>query len=281
MTSVSGLLRSATLRVADSDARLLLAHALGVPASRLLISGNPTPDAVDHFEQLLTRREAGIPLQYLTGRAPFRHVDVAVGPGVFIPRPETEVMTGWALERLAEAGESPLVVELCAGSGAISLAISDEFPDARQYAVELSEDAVAYASRNLAGTGVEVIQADMADALPELDGTVDLVIANPPYVPLEAYDGIPAEVRDHEPTLALFSGQDGLDAIRVLAGVASRLLRPGGWVCAEHAEVQGASAPRVFVDHGGYGQVRDHRDLTDRPRFVTARRLATVAGWPS
>ena len=281
MTSVSGLLRSATLRVADSDARLLLAHALGVPASRLLTSGDLTPDAVDHFEQLLTRREAGIPLQYLTGRAPFRHVDVAVGPGVFIPRPETEVMTGWALERLAEAGESPLVVELCAGSGAISLAISDEFPDARQYAVELSEDAVAYAARNLSGTGVEVIQADMAGALPELDGTVDLVIANPPYVPLEAYDGIPAEVRDHEPTLALFSGQDGLDAIRVLAGVASRLLRPGGWVCAEHAEVQGASAPRVFVDHGGYGQVRDHRDLTDRPRFVTARRLATVAGWPS
>lgn len=281
MTSAGRVLRDASRRVPDAEARLLLAHALGVPASKLLTLGDLDTDAVDGFEQLLTRREAGIPVQYLTGRAPFRHVDVAVGPGVFIPRPETEVMTGWALDRLAEVGESPLVVELCAGSGAISLAIADEYPSARQYAVELSEDAVGYAARNLAGTGVELIQADMADALPELDGTVDLVIANPPYVPLEAYDGIPAEVREHEPTLALFSGQDGLDAMRVLAGVASRLLRPGGWVCAEHAEVQGVSAPQVFVDHRGFDQVRDHRDLTDRPRFVTARRVATVAGWPS
>ncbi|WP_298135141.1 peptide chain release factor N(5)-glutamine methyltransferase [Micropruina sp.] len=281
MTSAGRVLRDASRRVPDAEARLLLAHALGVPASKLLTLGDLDTDAVDGFEQLLTRREAGIPVQYLTGRAPFRHVDVAVGPGVFIPRPETEVMTGWALDRLAEVGESPLVVELCAGSGAISLAIADEYPSARQYAVELSEDAVGYAARNLAGTGVELIQTDMADALPELDGTVDLVIANPPYVPLEAYDGIPAEVREHEPTLALFSGQDGLDAMRVLAGVASRLLRPGGWVCAEHAEVQGVSAPQVFVDHRGFDQVRDHRDLTDRPRFVTARRVATVAGWPS
>ncbi len=281
MTSAGRVLRDASRRVPDAEARLLLAHALGVPASKLLTLGDLDTDAVDGFEQLLTRREAGIPVQYLTGRAPFRHVDVAVGPGVFIPRPETEVMTGWALDRLAEVGESPLVVELCAGSGAISLAIADEYPSARQYAVELSEDAVGYAARNLAGTGVELIQTDMADALPELDGTVDLVIANPPYVPLEAYDGIPAEVREHEPTLALFSGQDGLDAMRVLAGVASRLLRPGGWVCAEHAEVQGVCAPQVFVDHRGFDQVRDHRDLTDRPRFVTARRVATVAGWPS
>ncbi|MFT4226839.1 peptide chain release factor N(5)-glutamine methyltransferase [Micropruina sp.] len=281
MTSAGRVLRDASRRVPDAEARLLLAHALGVPAGKLLTLGDLDTDAVDGFEQLLTRREAGIPVQYLTGRAPFRHVDVAVGPGVFIPRPETEVMTGWALDRLAEVGESPLVVELCAGSGAISLAIADEYPSARQYAVELSEDAVGYAARNLAGTGVELIQADMADALPELDGTVDLVIANPPYVPLEAYDGIPAEVREHEPTLALFSGQDGLDAMRVLTGVAARLLRPGGWVCAEHAEVQGESAPAVFVGHGGFDQVRDHRDLTDRPRFVTARRVATVAGWPS
>ncbi|MFT4296475.1 MAG: peptide chain release factor N(5)-glutamine methyltransferase [Micropruina sp.] len=278
MTSASGLLRAATRRVPDADARLLLAHALGVPTSRLLTLGAVDDEAAARFEDLLGRRATGIPVQYLTGTAPFRHVEVAVGPGVFIPRPETETMTGWALDRLAEAGESPLVVELCAGSGAISLAIADEFPTARQYAVELSEDAVGYAVRNLAGTGVELIQADMADALPELDGTVDLVIANPPYVPLEAYDGIPAEVREHEPTLALFSGADGLDAMRVLAGVAARLLRPGGWVCAEHAEVQHSSAPAVFVGHGGFDQVRDRPDLNDRPRFVTARRIATVAG---
>ncbi len=278
MTSASRLLRSAAGRVPDADARLLLAHTLGVPASRLLALGAIDPDAAARFDELLTRREAGTPAQYLTGTAPFRHVEVAVGPGVFIPRPETEAMTGWALERLAEAGESPLVVELCAGSGAISLAIADEFPAARQYAVELSEDAVRYAAANLAGTGVDLVQADMADALLELDGTVDLVIANPPYVPLEAYDGIPAEVREHEPALALFSGPDGLDAIRVLARVAARLLKPGGRVCAEHAELQHASAPAVFVAHGGFDQVRDHRDLNDRPRFVTARRVGTVAG---
>ncbi len=277
MTSVGQTLRTAARRVPDADARLLLAHTLGVPATRLLTLGELDADALARFEELLARRETGVPVQYLTGTAPFRHVEVAVGPGVFIPRPETEVMTGWALERLAEAGESPLVVELCAGSGAISLAIADEFPAARQYAVELSPDAVGYAARNLAGTGVGLLQADMAEALPELDGAVDVVIANPPYVPLEAYDGIPAEVREHEPGLALFSGSDGLDAIRVVAGVAARLLRPGGWVCAEHAEVQHESAPAVFVRHGGFDQVRDRVDLNDRPRFVTARRRQTRA----
>lgn len=281
MTSAGQALRSAARRIPDGQARLLLAHAVGVPTSRLLTLGELDADVLARFEGLLGRRESGVPVQYLTGTAPFRHVEVAVGPGVFIPRPETEVMTGWALQRLAELGESPVVVELCAGSGAISLAIADEHPGAGQYAVELSEDAVGYAAVNLAGTGVELVQADMAGALTELDGTVDLVIANPPYVPLEAYDGIPAEVRDHEPALALFSGPDGLDAIRVLARVAARLLRPGGWVCAEHAELQHASAPAVFVAHGGFDQVRDRRDLTDRPRFVTARRVGTVAGWPS
>lgn len=285
MTSVGQTLRTAARRVPDADARLLLAHALGVPATRLLTLGELDADALARFEELLARRETGVPVQYLTGTAPFRHVEVAVGPGVFIPRPETEVMTGWALERLGEAGsrpgEPPVVVELCAGSGAISLAIADEFPGAEQYAVELSETAVEFARRNLAGTGVRLEQGDMADAFRDLDGTVDLVIANPPYVPLEAYDGIPAEVRDHEPELALFSGADGLDAIRVLAGVAARLLRPGGWVCAEHAEVQHVSAPGVFVAHGGFDQVRDRADLNGRPRFVTARRAAAMAGWPS
>lgn len=278
MNQVALVLRAAARRIPDADARLLLAHALGVPTGRLLTLSNPDAAALARFDELVGRREAGEPAQYLTGTAPFRHVEVAVGPGVFIPRPETEVMTGWALDRLAEltatSDTTPVMVELCAGSGAISLAIASEHPGLRQYAVELSEDAVAYAARNLSGTGVDLRQGDMASAFTELDGTVDLVIANPPYVPLEAYDGIPAEVREHEPELALFSGPDGLDAMHVVAGVAARLLRPGGWVCAEHAEVQAASAPGVFVAHGGYDQVRDHRDYTDRPRFVTARRAA-------
>lgn len=300
MNQVALVLRAAARRIPDADARLLLAHALGVPAGRLLTLSSLDAAALARFDELVGRREAGEPAQYLTGTAPFRHVEVAVGPGVFIPRPETEVMTGWALDRLSElptasdptasdsaasdsaaSDNAPIVVELCAGSGAISLAIASEHPGLRQYAVELSEDAVGYAARNLSGTGVDLRQGDMASAFAELDGTVDLVIANPPYVPLEAYDGIPAEVREHEPELALFSGADGLDALHVVAAVAARLLRPGGWVCAEHAEVQAASAPRVFVAQGGYDQVRDHRDYTDRPRFVTARRAASVAGWPT
>ena len=132
MTSVGQTLRTAARRVPDADARLLLAHTLGVPPTRLRTLGELDADALARFEELLARRETGVPVQYLTGTAPFRHVEVAVGPGVFIPRPETEVMTGWALERLSEAGESPLVLDLCAGAGAISLAIADEFPAARQ-----------------------------------------------------------------------------------------------------------------------------------------------------
>ena len=281
MSSAPKLLRAASGRVPAADARLLLAHAAGVPLSRLLTLGAPDAETTARFEALVAQRERGVPTQYLIGRAPFRHVEVAVGPGVFIPRPETEVMTGWALDRLREGVPKPVVVELCAGSGAISLAIARELPGADQYAVELSEQAVDYAERNLAGTGVRLSQGDMAEALSELDGSVDLVICNPPYVPLEAFDGIPAEVRDHEPALALFAGPDGLDAIRVLAGVAARLLRPCGWVCAEHAEVQHDSAPDVFVRHGGFDRVRDEVDLTGRPRFVTARRCGAVAGLPS
>ena len=177
-----------------------------MPTSRLLTVPAVDEAVVAHFDSLVDARATGCPTQYLIGRAPFRHIEVAVGPGVFIPRPETEVMTGWALDRLREGRPDPVVVELCAGSGAISLAIADEFQTAVQYAVELSVEAVRYAAANLAGTGVALAQGDMADAFPELDGTVDLVIANPPYVPLESFDGIPAQVREHEPPLALFSG---------------------------------------------------------------------------
>ncbi len=280
MSSVPQLLREAALLVPAADARLLLAHAADVPVSRLLTLGGLDANTLARFEQLLADRAGGTPTQYLLGRAPFRHVEVVVGTGVFIPRPETEVMTGWAIDHLRAGPANPVVVELCAGSGAISLAIADEFAGADQYAVELSEQATAYAAINLAGTGVRLSQGDLVDALPELDGGVDLVIANPPYVPLESFDGIPAEVRDHEPALALFSGPDGLDAIRALTAVAARLLRPGGWVCVEHAELQHATAPEIFVRHGGFDQVRDRVDLNHRPRFVTARRSAAVAGWP-
>ncbi len=279
MTTVAALLAGGAGTLGSAaEARTLLAHAAGVEPSRLAILSAVSDEVATVFGVLVERRAAGVPVQYLTGRAWFRTVSVAVGPGVFIPRPETEVMTGWAIERLHELPDDSVVVELCAGSGAISAAIAAERPGCRQYAVELSGDAVRAARENLAGTGVTLVEADMAAAFPELDGTVDVVIANPPYIPLEAWEYVAADVREHEPDLALFSGPDGLDALRVVAQVGARLLRPGGWVCAEHAEVQSESAVDVFVGTGAYASVADRRDLNDRPRFVTAVRAGKLAG---
>ncbi|QIK73319.1 peptide chain release factor N(5)-glutamine methyltransferase [Propioniciclava coleopterorum] len=263
-----------------AEARLLLAHALGVEPNRLLLADPPDAAALARLDAGVARREAGEPLQHITGSAPFRTVTLEVGPGVFIPRPETEVMTGWALDRLAEiiaAGVAePRVVELCAGSGAITKALATEASAGSFHCVELSPDAWPYLAANLAGLHVDARLGDMADAFGDLDGTVDLVIANPPYVPLEHWADVPAEVRDFDPALALVSGEDGLDAMRVVAEVAARLLRPGGFACAEHAEVQVDSAPAVFVATGAFTQVRDRRDLTDRPRFVTAVRAGRM-----
>ncbi|MDN5571004.1 MAG: peptide chain release factor N(5)-glutamine methyltransferase [Propionibacteriaceae bacterium] len=263
----------------SAEARTLVAHVLGCEPARLPLAEDPGPDAVAALDALVARRLAGEPLQHLTGRTWFRTVGVEVGPGVFVPRPETEVMTGWALDRLAElpAVPRPRVVELCTGSGAISLALLTEHPGLDLHAVEISEDAAPYLRRNLAGTDAAIVIADMADALTDLDGSVDLVIANPPYVPLAHWADVPGDVRDHDPLVALVSGEDGLDALRVVARVAARLLRPGGRVCAEHAEVQEHSAPEVFVRHGGFVRIVDERDLTGRPRFVTAVRAGRMA----
>jgi release factor glutamine methyltransferase len=164
-----------------------------------------------------------------------------------------------------------VVVDLCTGSGAIALSVATEVPDADVHAVELGEGAHRWAERNLAGSGVDLRQGDMADAFPDLDGAADVVVCNPPYIPLEAYESVAPEARDHDPELALFSGEDGLVAMRVLEEVAARLLRPGGVAGAEHADVQGESAPAVFVATGRWSDVRDHRDLAGRARYVTAR----------
>lgn len=280
--SVAASLRAATrwltavgAQSPAAEARILLAHVLDCEPAGLLLAPDPPPVALARFADLIEHRAAGVPLQHLTGNAWFRTVRLSVGPGVFTPRPETEVMTGWAIDRLAElrnAGQTPIVVELCAGSGAISLAIAAEAPGCRQYAVELAAEAGEFLARNLAGTGVSVVEADMADALPELSEQVDLVICNPPYVPLDAYEDVTEEVRRHEPALALFSGADGLDAMRVLARSGARLVRSGGLLCAEHAEAQDESALRVFVEQGDWDRLRDHHDLNGRPRFVTAVR---------
>lgn len=251
-----------------ADAEWLLSHVLGVPRSmvRRASVGGPQRDA---YLELVDARARRFPLQHLVGSAAFRYVEVEVGPGVFVPRPETELLAGWAIEQVRDA-EAPVVVELCAGSGAISLAIVHEVPQARVHAVELDAPAFEWATRNLAGTGVDLRLGDMADSFDDLDGAVDVVVANPPYIPLDAWESVAPEARDHDPALSLWSGHDGLDAMRVVERVARRLLRTGGVVGVEHADAQGESAPAVFADR--WHDVRDHRDLADRPRFVTATR---------
>ena len=256
------------------DADELLAHVLGTTRGALVLVEEVGSDAVATYDALIARRAAREPLQHLTGSAAFRYVELAVGPGVFVPRPETELLAGWAIEQ-ALALEAPVVVDLCTGSGAIARAVADEAPHATVHAVELDPAAYAWAARNLAGTGVDLREGSMADAFADLDGTVDVVVCNPPYIPLEAWESVAAEARDHDPHLALFSGDDGLDALRVLDRRARTLLRPGGVVGAEHADVQGESAPGVFRASGAWTDVRDHRDLAGRPRYLTAtlRRL--------
>lgn len=271
-------LAAAGVETPAADARILLEAATGWSRAQLLIKDRVDEPAAERYQQMITRRAAREPLQHITGIAYFRHVSLQVGPGVFIPRPETEVMAGWAIDRLREVGESagraPVGVDLCSGSGAIARSMADEVPGAELYAIELSEDAGAWAARNLSGTGVDLRIGDMADAFPELDGLVDVLVCNPPYIPLVAWESVQTEARDHDPQLALFSGDDGLDAIRMLTRVAARLLRPGGWVAVEHAEVQAESVPALFAGYGSYDQIRDHRDLSGRPRFTTARRVS-------
>jgi release factor glutamine methyltransferase len=278
---VAGRIRAAAAALAqagvpspDYDAAELLAHVLGTTRPGLALVQALTEAQAREYDALVARRARREPLQHLVGSAPFRHVELAVGPGVFTPRPETELLAGWGVDRAGElvaAGRTPVVVDLCTGSGAIALAVATEVPQAAVHAVELSEDAFGWAARNLSGSGVDLRQGDMADSFPDLDGTVDVVLCNPPYIPLDAYESVAAEAREHDPHLALFSGDDGLAAIRVLARVAARLLRPGGVMGAEHADVQGDSAPAVFAVNGRWLDVRDHLDLAGRPRYVTAR----------
>lgn len=264
-------LREAGVASPERDADLLLAHVLGVGLGRLPLVDDLDAGQREAYDALLARRATREPLQHLTGTAAFRHVELAVGPGVFVPRPETELLAGWAVEAALAAGGTPVVVDLCTGSGAIARAVADEVPAAEVHAVELDEQALAWAERNLAGTGVDLRHGDLATAFDDLLGTVDVVVCNPPYIPLEAWESVAAEARDHDPHLALFSGQDGLDAMRVLEQRAAVLLRPGGVVGAEHADVQGESAPAVFAATGRWVEVGDHRDLAGRPRYLTAR----------
>ena len=273
--------RAAALRLAEAgvaspehDAAELLAHVLGTTRSALPLGDDVTPEQQQRYAALVARRADREPLQHLLGTAAFRYVELAVGPGVFTPRPETELLAGWAVDQaraVLEDGRVPVVVDLCTGSGAIALSVATEVPTAQVHAVELGEDALLWAERNLSGSGVDLRHGDMRDAFPDLDGQVDVVVCNPPYIPLDAYESVAREARDHDPHLALFSGDDGLDAMRVLERVAGRLLRTGGVVGAEHADVQGEAAPAVFRAAERWADVRDHRDLAGRDRYLTAR----------
>ncbi|MGY1847704.1 peptide chain release factor N(5)-glutamine methyltransferase [Blastococcus sp. SYSU DS1021] len=282
--SARALLTAASRRLAEAgvesprvDAELLLAHVLGVARTRLLTLDAVDDAAAERFEELLGQRADRVPLQHLTGRAPFRYLELAVGPGVFVPRPETEQLVGWALTRLAGVA-APVVVDLGSGSGAIALSLAHEHPGARVTAVERDPGAIGWTRHNAAAraaagdTPVDVVAGDMTDPelLRELDGAVDLVVSNPPYVP----DGarVPREVADHDPPLALWGGPDGLDVVRGLLVTAARLLRPGGWLGIEHADQQGKALPAVVRAHGGFTDVHDHPDLAGRPRHTTARR---------
>jgi len=272
LAAAATVLAEAGVESARNDAEILLAHVLDTPRGGLALIGEVSATDQAVFEDLVARRAERFPLQHLTGSAGFRYVDLQVGPGVFTPRPETELLAGWAIEEaLRVEGRAPVVVDLCTGSGAIARSIRDEVGHASVHAVELDPGAHHWAQINLARTGVELRQGDMVDAFEDLDGTVDVVVCNPPYIPLEAWESVAPEARDHDPHLALFSGDDGLEAMRVLERVATRLLRPSGVVGAEHADLQGESAPGVFVATGRWADVRDHRDLAGRPRYLTAR----------
>jgi release factor glutamine methyltransferase len=261
-----------------TDAELIAAHLHGVSRAELHL----VPDASfdPRFWDEVARREAREPLQHITGIAYFRYLELAVGPGVFVPRQETEVMTGWAIEQLAAMDVAePLVVDLGTGSGAIALSIAQEVPRAQVHAVEADPLARQWTERNIASVAeasphtagrVALYAADFAVALGELDGQVDLVVSNPPYIPVGAW--VPPEVGEYDPATALWGGADGMEAVRVVEATASRLLRPGGLVAVEHGAQQGAAVYWVFAEESGWRETRNHVDLAGRNRFVTAAR---------
>lgn len=299
-------LAEAGIDSAESDAVSLAASALKTTTGdvqKLMILGAPAPEGLDDLVAARVRR---VPLQHLTGRSGFRRLELSVGPGVFVPRFETELVAGLAIThlllgkprdgaaqpaanlgtvrstvpRFAVVGPTPslglraVVVDLCTGSGAIALAIKDEVPAADVHAVELSDLAHAWAIRNRddLGLDVDIRLGDATVAFPDLEAGVDLVVTNPPYIPEGAVPNDP-EVRDHDPAVALYGGSaDGLRIPLEVAARAAVLLRPGGFFVMEHADVQGRSLPAALRATGSWRGIQDHADLNGRPRAATAIR---------
>ncbi len=282
LADIADQLSRAGIESAAAEAELILAHVCDASRGRvqaLAILGERL--SVAQFAQasdLADERARRTPLQHLTGRAPFRGLELAVGPGVFVPRPETEGVAQFAVDALqAVPHPEPLAVDLCTGSGAIALSLAHEVPTARIWAIEKSPEAHAWAARNVHRHGdgrVELILGDAADALallpPEILGRVNVLVTNPPYVPDDMVPRDP-EVRDHDPALALYGGSDGLDVIRVISRVARDVVAPGGLLVIEHAEIQG-EAIRTLLTRDGWIGASTHRDLALRDRTTTALR---------
>ncbi|MEO8907427.1 MAG: peptide chain release factor N(5)-glutamine methyltransferase [Microbacteriaceae bacterium] len=278
LTDARAVLEQAGVPEPTVDAELLLGHVLNVSRGRVQAlsmtdAALPAADAAS-ARQLVARRAAREPLQHITGRAPFRSIELAVGRGVFVPRPETELVAQFAVDALrATALAEPIAVDLGTGSGAIALSLAVEVPHARVYGVENSPEAFEWTTRNFQETAADnatAVFADLSAALHELDGRVAVVISNPPYVPADAIPRDP-EVRLFDPAHALYGGADGLDVVRAVSQTARRLLYDGGTLVIEHGELQGA-AIRALLTADGWRGAQTHPDLTTRDRATTALR---------
>jgi release factor glutamine methyltransferase len=273
-----GTLSSAGITNPAVDAELLIGHVLGLSRGGVqarAVTGTTVPaDDAATIDQLVERRAAREPLQHITGRAAFRQLELAVGPGVFVPRPETEFVAQFAIDALrAVASAEPIGVDLGMGSGAIALAMATEVAHSRIYGVEVSPRAFDWARRNFRevdAPNATAVFVDLAHALPQLDGSVDVVISNPPYIPLGAIPRDP-EVRLFDPEIALYGGDDGLDVVRQVSATATRLLRRGGSLILEHGELQ-ATQIAALLTNDGWTAVAHHRDLLGRDRATTALR---------
>jgi release factor glutamine methyltransferase len=289
VASATRRLAGAGVPSARHDAQALAAYLLGCSGAQVALAALRGDDVRldgrlgERFAELVDERARRVPLQHLTGVAPFDGLELAVGPGVFVPRPETELVARAAVTAAAAvpqaSGRDPVVVDLCTGSGAIAIAVATRLPRARVHAVELSEQALAWARRNVAALapGVDLRAGDAGTACADLDGAVDVVVANPPYVPPDAVPVDP-EVRDHDPAVALYGlGPDGLLVPARVLLAAARLLRPGGTLVVEHADVQ-QPAMRRLLAAGPWVEPAGHRDLAGRPRYITATRSVGASG---
>lgn len=264
---------AAGIESASADAELLIAYVLGISRGELQAKAIMV-EAIDDtsaIEALFNRRAAREPLQHLTGEAYFRKLTLKVGKGVFVPRPETELLAGLAIEA-ASNFNSPIVIDLCTGSGAVGIAVATELPSAKVFAVEKSPEAFEYAKANYErlAPSATVILGDAVDAFQELNGQVQVVVSNPPYIPAAMVPIYP-EVALHDPELALYSGEDGLDLIRSIEKRAKELLVTGGTLAIEHADMQSEAIVQLLLA-SGWREVFDHRDFNDRPRAVTAKK---------